>query len=57
MPASSTLEEVVEEGEAENGTTKAKEKILTLKAEPVKSLPHQLAYAYLQDTGCATTCK
>lgn len=57
MPANSTLEEVVQEGEAENLTTKTKEKILTLKAQPVKSLPHQIAYAYIQDTGCATTCK
>ncbi len=51
VPASSTLEEVVEEGEAENGTTKGKEKILTLKGQPVKSLPHQIAWAYIQDTG------
>ena len=56
VPANSTLEEVVEEGEAENLTTKAKEKILTLKPQPVKSLVHDIAFAYLQDTGCATTC-
>lgn len=50
-PAASTLEEVVAEGEAENLTTKTKEKILTQKAEPVKSLPHQITWAYIQDTG------
>lgn len=51
VPATSTLEEVVEEGQAENLTTKAKETILTLKAQPVKSLSHQTVFAYVQDTG------
>jgi hypothetical protein len=57
VPANSTLEEVVEEGEAENGTTKAKEKVLTLKPQPVKSIVHQLAWAYLQDTGTTKPTK
>ena len=57
VPASSTLEEVVGEGEAENLTTKTKEKVLTLKAQPVKSLPHQLAWGWLQDTGTTKPTK
>jgi len=51
LPSTATLEEVVEEGEAENKTTKTKEKVLTLKPQPVKSLPHQTVWAYVQDTG------
>jgi hypothetical protein len=57
MPANSTLEEVVGEGEAENLTTKAKEKILTLKAQPVKSLPHQTLWGQVQDNGTAKPSK
>ena len=57
VPASSTLEEVVQEGEAENLTTKTKEKVLTLKAQPVKSLSHQIAWAWQQDTGTTKPTK
>jgi ABC-type phosphate transport system substrate-binding protein len=55
--ASSTLEEVVKEGEAENLTTKAKEPILTLKAQPVKSIYHQIVWAQLQDNGTGKPSK
>jgi ABC-type phosphate transport system substrate-binding protein len=57
MPAASTLEEVVQEGEAENLVTKVKEKILTLKPQPVKSLPHQILWAQIQDNGTAKPTK
>jgi hypothetical protein len=45
------LKEVVEEGEAENLTTKTKEKILSLKASPGKSLSHQVLWAQVQNNG------
>jgi ABC-type phosphate transport system substrate-binding protein len=57
MPANSTLEEVVEEGEAENLVTKVKEKILTLKPQPVKSLPHQTLWSQIQDNGTGKPTK
>jgi hypothetical protein len=50
-PATATLKEVAEEGEAENKTTKGKEKILTLVAKPVKSISHQILYAQVQNNG------
>jgi hypothetical protein len=57
MPSASTLEEVVQEGEAENPVLKVKEKILTLKAQPVKSLPHQILWAQIQDDGTGKPTK
>jgi hypothetical protein len=46
-----SLKEVVQEGEAENLTTKTKEKILTLKASPGKSISHQILWAQVQNNG------
>jgi ABC-type phosphate transport system substrate-binding protein len=53
VPATSTLEEVISEGMAENHTTKGLETIFTLRPETVKSLPHQTLWAQLQDSGTA----
>jgi hypothetical protein len=53
----STLEEVISEGMAENLVTKAKETIFTLKPQLVKSLPHQILWARIQDTGTGKPTK
>jgi ABC-type phosphate transport system substrate-binding protein len=53
MPSSSTLEEVISEGMAENLTTKTLETIFSLRPQTVKSLPHQTLWAQIQDSGIA----
>ncbi|MGO8906106.1 MAG: hypothetical protein ACLQMH_10835 [Solirubrobacteraceae bacterium] len=54
-PSSATLLEVVANGEAENLTTHAKEKVFEVKSEPVKSISHQILYADVQNNGVKPT--
>ncbi|HME02146.1 MAG TPA: hypothetical protein VKG38_03845, partial [Solirubrobacteraceae bacterium] len=56
-PSTDTIEEVLEEGEAENQKTKAKEKIRTRETVPVKSISHEILYAQLQNNGTQKPAK